>query len=207
MVTAINPGGLGGKEGKGFTTKGIMEHKVIANLRCVNGDKSLFRRWRQRLITALGKYDHVHEEIAQHVVKEMDFGKDLDKIAEDLRITYGREFVRISGDVWNVLPDKAKNDPCDKIKHFCKGDGVTAYGVLYRWFTDVSGLSLAEQARMLMHPSPLEKEEELAEYLEVWQEKMRRLEAHGGEFKLATLFKINALRMLMTGKAKEYLDL
>ncbi len=36
---------------------------------------------------------------------------------------------------------------------------------------------------------------------------MRRLEAHGDEFKLAPLFKINALRMLMTGKTKEYFDL
>ena len=36
---------------------------------------------------------------------------------------------------------------------------------------------------------------------------MRRLEAHGDEFKLAPVFKINALRMLMAGKAKEYFDL
>ena len=33
------------------------------------------------------------------------------------------------------------------------------------------------------------------------------MEAHGEEFKLAPLYKINALRMLMTGKAKEYFDL
>ncbi len=39
------------------------------------------------------------------------------------------------------------------------------------------------------------------------QDKMRSLEAHGEEFKLAPLFKINASRMMMTGKAKEYFDL
>ncbi len=63
-----------------------------------------------------------------------------------------------------------------------KEDGDTAYGVRYCWFADVSGLGLAEQARMLMHPSPPKKEEELAEYVETWQDKMRRLEAHGEEF-------------------------
>ncbi len=52
-----------------------------------------------------------------------------------------------------------------------------------------------------MHPNPLKREEDVAEHVEMWQDKMRRLEAHGEEFK------INALRMLMTGKAKEYLDL
>ncbi len=32
------------------------------------------------------------------------------------------------------------------------------------------------------------------------------MEAHGEEFKLAPVFKIIALRMFMTGKAKEYFD-
>ena len=36
---------------------------------------------------------------------------------------------------------------------------------------------------------------------------MRRLEAHGEDFKLSPVFKINALRTLMIGKSKEYFDL
>ncbi len=63
MVTAINPGGLGGKRGNGVTKRGIMEHKVITNLWRVNVDKSLFRQWHQRFITAVGQYGQVHEEI------------------------------------------------------------------------------------------------------------------------------------------------
>ncbi len=43
--------------------------------------------------------------------------------------------------------------------------------------------------------------------METWQDKMRRLEADGDELKLAPVFKINALRMLTTGKAKEYAQL
>ncbi len=78
---------------------------------------------------------------------------------------------------------------------------------LYRWFTGWPGLGLAEQARMLMHPSPLKKDEELAEYVEMWRDKIKRLEAHGEEFKLALVFKINVPRMLMTGKVKEHFDL
>ncbi len=46
-----------------------------------------------------------------------------------------------------------------------------AYGVSYRCFTDVSGLGFAEQARMLMRPSPPKREEELAEHVEMWQDK------------------------------------
>ncbi len=36
---------------------------------------------------------------------------------------------------------------------------------------------------------------------------MQRLKAHGEEFELPPLFKISVLRMLMTGRAEEYLDL
>ncbi len=78
---------------------------------------------------------------------------------------------------------------------------------LHRWFTEVSGLGLTEHARMLMHPAPPKREEELAEHVEMWQGKMRRLEAHGDEFKMPPAHKVNALRMLMTGKAKDYFDL
>ncbi len=103
--------------------------------------------------------------------------------------------------------DRAESEAYDKIKKKHKGDGVAAYGCLYRWFTDVSGLDLAEQARMPMHPSPPKHMEEFAVYVQMWQDKMRRLGAHVEEFKLAPLFKINVLRMLVTGKAGEYFDL
>ncbi len=55
----------------------------------------------------------------------------------------GEEFRRISGDVWNVLMDKAEQEAYDQIKMFPKGQRVVACGVLRRWFTDVSGLRLA----------------------------------------------------------------
>ncbi len=35
---------------------------------------------------------------------------------------------------------------------------------------------------------------------------MRRQEAHGDEYKLVPVFNVNALRMLMTGRAQEYFD-
>ena len=57
-----------------------MEHKVITNLRCLNGDKSLFRQWHQRFVTALGQHDQIHEEIIQRLVRETDLGEELDKV-------------------------------------------------------------------------------------------------------------------------------
>ena len=100
------------------------------------------------------------------MVKEIDLGKDLEKVVTLLKGEYGDEFAKVSGDIWNILIDKAEAEAYDKIKMVPKGQGVVAYGVLYRWLTDVSGLCLAEQARMLMHPVPPKKEEDLAEHVE-----------------------------------------
>ena len=47
--------GGGGHGGGARFPKAIMEHKVIQYLRAVNGDKSLFRQWHQKLTTALGQ--------------------------------------------------------------------------------------------------------------------------------------------------------
>ena len=58
-----------------------------------------------------------------------------------------------------------------------------------------------------MHPSPPQREEKLADHVEMWQDKIRRLEARGEEYKLAPVFKINALSMLMINKARGYFDL
>ncbi len=41
----------------------------------------------------------------------------------------------------------------------------------------------------------------------MWQDKIRGLEAHGVEHRLAPVFNINALRMLMIGRANEYFDM
>ncbi len=102
--------------------------------------------------------------------------------------------------MWNILIFQAEIDVYDKIK-LVPRRRVVAYGVMYRWFTDASGLGLSEQARRLVHPDRPKKEEELAEHVEMWQDKMRRLEAHGEEYKLASVVKISAVRLL-TGRAR-----
>ena len=58
-----------------------------------------------------------------------------------------------------------------------------------------------------MHPEAPKKEDDLAEFIDARVDKLRRLESHGEEYKLAAVFKINALMMLTTGKAREYFDL
>ncbi len=62
-----------------------MEHKVIMNLRTVNGDKSIFLQWHQQITTALGQVGGAHEEIVHRLIKEIGLGKDMEKVVTGLR--------------------------------------------------------------------------------------------------------------------------
>ena len=89
MIAATGGGGYGGGHGGGSKyQKTIMEHKVIQYLRTVNGDKSLFRQWHQKFTTALGQVPGAHEEIIQRMVKEIDLGKELEKVVTTLKDEY-----------------------------------------------------------------------------------------------------------------------
>ncbi len=123
-----------------------------------------------------------------------------------LREEYGEEYDEASGDVWNILIDKAEAEAYDKSKMVPMGEGVVAYGVL-RPGSQTRPAWVWRSRPGWSRTRPPKREEELAEHVEMWQDKLRRLEAHRDEFKLAPVFRINALRTLMIGKSKGCFDL
>ena len=108
LLSMLAAQGGGGYGANGRPQKTIMEYKVIQYLRAVNGDKALFRQWHQRFTTALGQVPGNHEEIIQRMVKEIDLGKELEKVVITLKDEY-EDFLKVSGDVWNVLIDKSRS--------------------------------------------------------------------------------------------------
>ena len=53
-ISRIRTRGYGGGGERPWIPKGIMEHRVMTNLKAVNGDKGLYRQWHQKFTTALG---------------------------------------------------------------------------------------------------------------------------------------------------------
>ena len=80
--------------------------------------------------------------------------------------------------------------------------GIHVYTEVYKWFTETSGLRLAEQARKLMHPDPIKREEELADRIEDWVQKVDRLSRHGGDYEMAPAFKVAALQHMLSGEPR-----
>ncbi len=95
MVTAAGSDGSVGGSVK--YPKSIMENKVIQNVRAINGDKSLFRQWHQKFTTARGQVGVAYQEIVHRLVKEVDFGKTMEKVFAGHRADYGYVFETASG--------------------------------------------------------------------------------------------------------------
>ena len=117
MVSAINTGGSGATGGPRFN-RGIMEHKVIQNLRAVNGDKGLFRQWHQKFTTALGQVKAEYEEIVHRLAREIDLGKEMEAILTMMENNYGAMFREASSETWEILIDKARRRHTTRSKPF-----------------------------------------------------------------------------------------
>ncbi len=110
------------------------------HVRAVNGDKSFFRPWHQKFTSASGQVPGEHEEIVHRLAKEIDLVRERENVLAGLSGECGDELDKISGDIWNMLIDKAGAEAYDKIKNCTQRSRSS---LLYRWFTDVSGLGLA----------------------------------------------------------------
>ena len=57
-----------------------------------------------------------------------------------------------------------------------------------------------------MHPTPPKKEEDAAICLDKWCTQVDDIERHGASHKLADVYKMAALRVIMIGKAKDHFE-
>ena len=194
--------------GQASRNKSVMDHKIVQNLGKVTGDKTKFRQWNHKLKSALRTVDKAYNDVLEAVEKELNIGTPMDKIDEEIKNKIAdADYEKLAHDLYSILIDKAEDEAYDKIKNIDTNEGLRAYMVLYRWFTDVSGMGLAEQARRLMHPEPPKDEGGLAESIEAWYDKMARLEMHGNDFKMPPVYKMNALKALMVGRSKDFFEI
>ena len=77
------------------------------------------------------------------------------------------------------------------------------YAEVYKCFTETSGVGLTEQAALLMNPKAASKEEDIAEVIETWEEKVNRLARHGDAYRLLEAFNKVAFKAMLPGKIKD----
>ena len=115
---------------------------------------------------------------------------------------YRLDLEQLSSDLEFILVDKAKvgSDILHRVNNARPRGGVMMYAEVYRWFTETSGLGLAEQSAQLMNPKAAAKEEDIAAAIELWEERSSRLARHGVDYALPNAFKKVALKKVLVGK-------
>ena len=59
------------------------------------------------------------------------------------------------------------------------------YAGVYKWFTETSGQGLSEQTSLMMDPKPASREDDIAEAIDMWEEKVNQVARHGEDYKLS----------------------
>ena len=123
--------------------------------------------------------------------------------------THNVDVDELDADLEFILIDKAnaRSYILQRITNLQKHGGVRMYAEVYKRFTETSGQGLMEQMQAMMDPKPAGKEEETAEAIEAWEERMNRLSRYGDEYKLLETGKKVALKKILIGKIKDNLEL
>ena len=87
-----------------------MEYKVIQGLAKVSSDKSIFRQWHQKFLSAISQVREEFRDMMEELVKHIDLGKSTDKATELLEGTCGSECVEMSKEIYKNLINKAEGE-------------------------------------------------------------------------------------------------
>ena len=219
------------KVDKGRWGTSVMDSKVVMSLGQLTDDKSAFRQWDLKLINALNYVRPGYGKALDRLKECIDRGTDPEDVrpgassdwcdahfgpllVESLRGEQGERFgpaevKQLDVDLEFILIDKAKpkSDILQRITNLQKHGGVRMYAEVYKWFTETSGQGLMEQTALMMNPKPATKEEDIAEAIEMWEEKVNRLARHGDDYKLSEALKKVALKNILVGKIKDNFEL
>ena len=188
--------------------KQLSESKCVGNLKNLGSDKAEFKSWNDKLINAIAQTQGTEwRRFMKNLNKALDQDRkvlakeDVKKIEGAAEVDLG---AKSSENLFYVLVEKTDGDAALRVNSGEPGEGLEAYMRVYLWFAGTTGLALTEKTRILMHPTPVKHEHEIADALEKWSEQERTLRAHGDDYKLNAAFKVTALKVLMSCKREQF---
>jgi len=121
----------GGKKWEDRKERNIMEYKSVQYLKPLVGDKSMFRQWHQKFVTALYAIDEDFGDIVKNIEVLCDTGTKPDDMVGTLEEKFG-EATDYSKKLYTVLMDKAEGEAFEKIRMVGDHQGILAYAKVYR---------------------------------------------------------------------------
>ena len=153
-----------------YSQKPLSESKCISNLKCLGSDKAEFKAWNDKLINALAQtLGAPWRKFMKNLNKTLDQDRKV-LTDEEIKGIEGASEVKVdeaaSESMFYVLVEKTEGDAALRVNSGEPGQGMEAYMRVYLWFAGTTGLALTEKTRVLMHPTPVKHEHEIADALE-----------------------------------------
>ena len=191
----------------------LMEYKTIQNLEKLSDSKVSFPMWVEKLKNAVEDLDPdvncFLKEIELRVWGDTTYDTWMVK-AKDIMLKLSISEERFKGmkrGMYTVLIDKAQGNLMLKVKNEDR-DGLFAFMIVNKWFTETSGEGLASKREYLLHPPTAKKEEDIYELVEKWERELSDLQRMAGKESILeeSLMK-TSLKRICTGKIREYVDM
>ena len=197
-----------GTGGNMSAKRSLVESRYMHSLKTLGSEKSEFKLWNEKFV---GGVSHVLGTSWRKFLHASNQRLDLDRkplSSDDVQSLIETACVdnmeQGSDDIYVVLQMKTEGDAVVRVQSGEPGEGIQAYMRIYVWFAGTTGLALSAKSAVLMNPTPVKHEYEIADALEKWSEQERTLRAHGDEYKLGAAMKSTALRLLMSCKREQF---
>ena len=130
LMTALKP--------KEHHEKSLLEHKAISGIKNLGSDKTGFRTWHEKFVNAMSQTIPGSREVFKWIVKKAneDDTENIDELSWDNQgfDQTVKEFKKYGEDLWCVLMDKCEGEAMTRIRTAKEGEGILAYGRMYKWF-------------------------------------------------------------------------
>ena len=132
-------------------------------------DRSKYKEWHSKFSNTVGQVRPGGKDVILWLNKfqgdtdDIEIGDVLTQIGKEVK--WDRN--QISDDLYAILLSKTSGDIALKVQS-SGNDGLTAHVKIRRWFTDVSGMALAERRRQVICPAQVKKDEDVAAAIGKW---------------------------------------
>jgi hypothetical protein len=188
--------------------RNALDSKVIMNLKSM-GTKGNVREWNEELINALAITIKGSRDCMKKIMSNLDQGSQDPLEEQEWNQEFkeqGIQWKQFNESLYCILVDKCEEEALTRVRSVGQGQGIQAYSEVYKWFSGITGITVAARIGKIMTPAAPKKDEELADAIDRWQESQRQLQEMDPEYGLMPVFKISALKQLMSVRGKEYFE-
>ena len=181
-----------------------MEYTAVNNLKTLGSTGVKFKEWDEKLVNVISQFKTGFREVIAWIKEKKD--KRIERTEYDSKgfILNYKEF---GEELYSVLQDKTEGEAAEKVSQGDKGDGIEAYRRVNHWFTVLSGLDMTAKRASVIRPTPPTREDQVISYVENWEKDWREIELYDDVAeKLPSKYKIAAIKCLLVGEIKSYVD-